>query len=260
MRSLLAAVAFLSLAAVQPLAAAPMQPHSATYDFKLVRASSGSGIAGASGEMTYRMEDACRGWNAEQKATITLIFSQGVGSFDFGWSLESWESKDGQDYRFFLKRLTGGEREEYSGSAKLSDQTAEVSADGGEASEVSLLQGTLFPMAFTEKAIAKAAAGEVLLGAPLYDGGPQDELYEVSMILGKEIPAGEDLPVDALAGLRSWEARAAFFEQGSEQSEPDQEQSFRLYENGVIDHLVLDMGDFAIEGSLSHYEELPGCE
>ncbi len=253
---LFAAFALVSL----PLQAAPLQPHSVTYDFKLIRASSGAGIADAAGQMTYRMEDACRGWSAEQKATITMVFAEGLGSFDFGWSLESWESKDGAAYRFFLKRLTGDEREEYAGSARLSDLSAEVTSDGGEAQPVALMKGTLFPMAFTEKAIAKAEAGEVLLASPLYDGGPSDELYEVSMILGKELPEGADLPAEGLEGLRSWEARAAFFKQNSGQSEPDQEQSFRLFENGVIDRLVLDMGDFAIEGRISAYEELPGCE
>ena len=67
----LTAVIFATLAlslAPQPLQAAPLQPHSVTYDFKLIRASSGAGIADAVGQMTYRMEDACRGWSAEQKS------------------------------------------------------------------------------------------------------------------------------------------------------------------------------------------------
>ncbi len=240
--------------------AAHMQPHEAVYEFKLLRAASGSGVAGAEGQMVYRLEDACRGWNASQKATITLAFAQSVGSYEFGWSLDAWESKDGNDYRFFLRRLTGPEAEQFSGSAKLSDMTAEVTSDEEDPVEVALLPGTLFPMAFTEKVIAAAEAGDVLVSAPLYDGGPADELYEVSMVIGKEVPMGEELADPELSGLRSWEANAAFFELDSELSEPDQEQSFRLFENGVIDRLILDMGDFAVEGRLTEYEELPGCE
>lgn len=258
--ALLLAASGIFTGALSSAQAAQMQPHAATYDFKLLRAASGSGIAGAEGQMVYRLEDACRGWNASQKATITLAFAQSVGSFEFGWSLDAWESKDGNDYRFFLRRLTGPEAEQFSGSAKLSDMTAEVTSDGEDPVEVALMPGTLFPMAFTDKVIAAAEAGEVLVSAPLYDGGPAEELYEVSMVVGKEVPAGQDLADPALSGLRSWEANAAFFQLDSELSEPDQEQSFRLFENGVIDRLILDMGDFAIEGRLSDYQELPGCE
>lgn len=252
----LTAVALAGLAA--PLQAAPLQPHAATYEFTLIRSSAGSGVANAAGRMTYRLEDACRGWNAGQKATITMELAQ-AGSYTFGWSLESWESKDGQDYRFFIKHLTGGEVEESSGSASLVTRSATVSEEGGETQDLTLPKGTLFPNAFTERAIEAAEGGQVMLAAPLYDGGSEEDIYEVSMIMGKEIPVDSDLANDALAGLKSWQVRAAFFKRQSDLSAPDQEQAFRLFENGVIDRLQLDMGDFVIEGRLKEFEALPGC-
>jgi hypothetical protein len=248
----------LTLGLAAPLSAAPLQPHAATYEFKLIRSAAGSGVANAAGHMTYRLEDACRGWNAGQKATITMELAQ-AGSYTFGWSLESWESKDGQDYRFFIKHVTGGEVEESSGSASLDSRSASVSEGGSAEQELPLPSGTLFPTAFTEKAIAAAEVGQVLLAAPLYDGGSEDDIYEVSMIMGKEIPVDHDLANDSLSGLKSWQVRAAFFKQQSGESAPDQEQAFRLFENGVIDRLQLDMGDFVIEGRLTEFELLPGC-
>lgn len=260
--SLFAAAALAALAApAARVSAAPLlQPHAVTYDFKLISASAGSGVAGAGGQMIFRMEDACRGWQVEQKSTITVALAQSGGTFSFGWSLDSWEGKDGQDYRFFLKRLSQGEQEDYSGSASLKDMSVKVTNAEGDAVEGDLPEGTLFPTAFTAKTIAAAQAGDVLLGGPLYDGGGEGEVYDVSVIFGKEVKQGEDLPDAALDGLRSWLVRAAFYDVASGQSEPDQEQAFRLFENGVIDRLQLDLGDFVIEGRISAYEALPSCE
>jgi hypothetical protein len=260
-RHLFAGLLFL-LAAAGPAAAAVLQPHSAAYQFKLVSARPGASVSDASGIMTYELSDACRGWASEQKTKLQLDLTSG-DSVAFGWSTTAYEEKDGSAYRFFIEHFSDlTEEEKQNGRATLaadgSGGKAEITS-GGLTRDVELPRGVLFPTAFTKKLIEAAEAGEVLLSGPLFDGSGDEGAYEVSVIIGKKRPAGSPAAYEALQGLDSWSVRAAFYNLGDQASVPEQEQSFRLFANGVIDGLQLDMGDFVVEGDLNDFELLPGA-
>ncbi|MET4806465.1 DUF1849 family protein [Limibacillus sp. MBR-115] len=234
-----------------------LQPHVAAYTFRLVTARSGGSVTDASGRMTFELTDACRGWTSAQKTSLDLGFSSG-GSVTFGWSNSTYEAKDGSSFRFFVEQFSeAGDDEKQSGKAKIkadgSGGVAEIE-ENGEIRAQELPRGTLFPSAFTVKLIDAARSGEVILSGPLFDGSGEKGVYDVSLVIGKHLPPGTAASVEGLENLESWQVRAAFYSVGDRSSVPDQEQSFRLYENGVIDRLQLDMGDFVVEGLLSDYE------
>lgn len=242
-------------------AASPvLQPHAAAYTFRLVTARSGGSVTDATGRMTFELADACRGWTSAQKTSLDLGFSSG-GSITFGWSNSTYEAKDGSSFRFFVEQFSeAGDEEKQSGKAVIradgSGGEAKI-AEGGETRAQDLPRGTLFPSAFTVKLIDAARSGEVIISGPLFDGSGKKGIYDVSLVIGKHLPPGTAASVEGLEKLESWQVRAAFYSMGDRSSVPDQEQSFRLFENGVIDRLQLDMGDFVVEGLLSDYEAHP---
>ena len=66
---------------------------------------------------------------------------------------------------------------------------------------------------------------------------------------------------ELLAGQPSWRVRLAFFPMSRRTPEPDREQAFRFFANGVVDELQLDYEDFTIVGTLEELTPLPdpGC-
>src|SRR3546814_7652610 len=65
------------------------------------------------------LSDVCDGWAVNQRFRLAVLYEDGL-SVSYGWSLSSWESKDGGRYRFFIRRFDGsGESESVRGEAEL---------------------------------------------------------------------------------------------------------------------------------------------
>src|SRR3546814_2068806 len=89
-------------------------------------------------------------------------WSSDVCSSDLGWSLSSWESKDGRRYRFFVRRFDGsGQAETVRGEAELdADGSGTAVFHGPERREVALPAGTQFPTHHTRQVLNQAARSE----------------------------------------------------------------------------------------------------
>ena len=98
--------------------AAGFLPHRAVYDLSLAKSSSGGAMARAEGKLEFEWADVCTGWTVSQRTHVRMLTSEGQ-SFDFGWSLNALESRDGRRYRFFIRRVNpGGSDEEVRGEAR----------------------------------------------------------------------------------------------------------------------------------------------
>ena len=73
-------------------------PHEALYVMTLASSDPASGVEGASGAMSYRFADTCDGWASEVHTELRLEY--GDSELRSGWNFVSWESKDGQRFRF----------------------------------------------------------------------------------------------------------------------------------------------------------------
>jgi hypothetical protein len=77
------------------------------------------------------------------------------------------------------------------------------------------------------------------------------------------LPRAADLALaDALdpalvEGHEGWRIDLAFYEHGSEESIPTHEQTIWLFDNGIVDRMALDYGDFRVDGILTRFERLP---
>jgi hypothetical protein len=267
MRSFTAALSMaltLLLGGLGPAAAAGagerLAPHKAVYSLSLGSLQSSSPVIEAAGRFEFEWRDVCDGFAVSQKFRIALLYDDGI-SVSFGWSLSSWEAKDGRRYRFFIRRFDGsGLTESVSGEAELgADGSGRAVFQAPEAREIELPAGTLFPTHHTLHVLARAEAGEVPIWTQVFDGSGDEGLFGVSAALSRRLapsaPARISSPL--LDDVPSWRVDLAFFDPDEQDAEPEQEQGLRLFANGVVDEMRLDYGDFVLDADLTELIALP---
>jgi hypothetical protein len=244
--------------------AAGFLPHRAVYDLSLAKSRNNGAVARAAGKLEFEWADVCTGWTVSQRTRVRMATSEGR-AFDFGWSLNAFESRDGRRYRFFIRRINpGGSDEELRGEARFSAPGARGVAvfDAPESRRVTLAKGTLFPTAHSLALMAAAAKGELPLWRTVFDGSGDDGRFGVNAALGQALaadaPKGFESPL--LRDQQSWRLRLAYFGMDETVSEPEHEQALRLYANGIVDEMLLDYGDFVLRAELSTLEALPEIE
>lgn len=242
-------------------AAGSVLPHFAAYTLRLENASRPGPVTAASGRIEFEWSDVCDGWAIAQRARITVTNIDGHG-MDFGWTVNFWESKDGLRFRFFVRHLrSGGESFKVRGEARLdgSDAGGFATFATPEERTLPLPRGTMFPVSHSLALIAAAEHGELPLWRTVFDGSGEDGLFGVNAALARAFKPSEEAAIDSalLEGLNSWRLQVAYFALDSPAAEPEQEQTVRLFSNGVVDELVLDFGDFALRGVINDLKGLP---
>lgn len=240
-----------------------MLPHRAVYDLELASSSGDGGVVEIDGRFEFSWNDVCDGWTVSQKSRMVIGRSDGYDA-TFGSNVSTWESKDGQRFRYFVTRERNGEEtESIEGIATLQESggsgTARFTAP--EEKAVELPDGTKFPTAHSLALLQAAISGEGLpFFATMFDGtGEDDGLTGVSATLVAEVPAevpGE-LETPLLENLRSWRISLAYFGMARGEAEPNQEQRIRIYRNGIVDSFSIDYGSFAFDATLVEIEEFP---
>ena len=262
---LVGALVTLGLAAIKPdmaRAEAGFVPHRAVYGLTLASSRSGSSaFTQAVGKLEFRWADVCDGWAVNQRTHINLIGLDGQ-EVQFGWTLSSWESKDGLQYRFFIRRLQGeGETEELRGQAQLSSLNGpgEAVYQSPEGLTVELPAGTVFPTHHSLSLLDAAGRGAFPIWRIVFDGAGDEGLFGINAALVQVLPpsAESSFGFPLLRDVRSWRMDMAHFALDNRSGEPAHEQSLRLYQNGIVDELLLDYGDFALDARLADVERLP---
>ena len=256
----LAGLVMCGSSAIDAAEAASIVPHRAVYELSLQRGSTSSDVADVSGIMQFEWADACDGWAVTQRSVMTFLYHTG-DEVELGWSLVSWEAKDGSRYRFFMRKIENGvAADELRGEARL-----EGPGKGGvatyrqpEGRTISLPPGTMFPTTHSAELLERAEAGDRMLWASVFDGSDEEGLFGVNAVIarGFEPRKADESRWPLLTTTRSWNIRMAFFGSGPEAT-PEHEQGLRLHANGVVEDLLLDYGDFSVEGELTELEPLP---
>jgi hypothetical protein len=254
-----------SVFAASPTIASGLTPHRAFYSLALGDRSSTGDVVNVQGMMTYEWGDSCDGWTSSQKLRIKYFYEDGR-SIDLGWSLSSWESKDGMRYRFFARYFDGPNvTSEMKGEARLDGVGKGGVAEFSEPKNLRLVlpSGTLFPTAHSISLLKHFAAGDRQLYATVFDGTDDQAPLDVSAVLaGSKLPAAETAKLSPLlANGPVYRVGLAFYAAGEEQSRPAHEQQLQVYGNGIVDRLTLDFGSFSVDAALKKLEPLapPGC-
>tara|TARA_Y100000294_G_scaffold154299_1_gene153867 strand:+ start:1252 stop:2124 length:873 start_codon:yes stop_codon:yes gene_type:complete len=238
--------------------------HRAVYELSLASAATGSGVARVEGRMALEWIQTCEGFTALQRIGMRVADMEGR-QVDSDYTLSSWESKDGAVFRFNIRSLAGGRKEEsFSGRATLEGhgKAGNVRFTKPDGLKLELGAGTVFPTEHTSLLVRSASAGERRIAARMFDGSGKKGLFDVIAFVTDAMPDGaSEVMHPVLDKVPAWRMRMAFFGVGRGDETPDYEVDFRMFANGVADHLVLDYGDFAVAGRLSRLEPLtePGC-
>jgi hypothetical protein len=256
-------MAFCVLGAADGQAAATITiaPHRAVYALELGHARIDSNVTQAEGRLEYEWDDVCDGWTVRQRTLLTLVHRTGQ-AIQSNWVINSWESKDGLKYRFFVRRFQpGGMVESIRGHAELDGpgQGGRAVFYDPEERVIDLPTGTLFPTNYSLEMMTSAEEDRLPMWRIMFDGFGDEELLGVSAARVSALAAGEAASLDSamLADQPSWRVRLAYFPLERQTPEPDREQGFRVFANGIVDELVIDYGDFSIDAALEDLTSLP---
>jgi len=240
-----------------------IQPHRAYYEMSMSKVHQSSSVSDVRGLLGFQWADACDGWTVEQLFRIQIFNSEG-GEVDMQWSYATWESKDGLDYRFSLRRSQGGDIvEEVRGSASLNEQGGAGAAEFTlpEEETIDLPPGTVFPTAHTIKILEAIKAGRSFFSMNLFDGSELGPASEISTLISDLKPGlSVDGVEDPLVSEPFWPVRLAFFPAEISTETPEHEQSLQLTDRGIVREIALDYDDFSLKGELTDFEVLaPDC-
>jgi len=254
-------IAVLTAASGELWAAVTIAPHRAVYALALSQARSGGSVTQAKGRLEYEWDDVCDGWTVRQRTLLTLVNRRGQ-PIQSNWAMNSWESKDGLKYRFFIRRFhAGGTVESVRGHAELDGPGLGGRAVYQDPEErvILLPEGTVFPTNYSLEMMALAEEDGLPLWRVMFDGFGDEDLLGVSAAMVSALAAGESATVESamIADLPSWRVRLAFFPLDRRTPEPDREQGFRVFSNGIFDEMVIDYGDFSIDAELETLSSLP---
>ena len=261
---------FLALAATLPAAKADptdaiagILPHRAVYSYALAAEKSEADYLDAAGEMTAVWSDDCSGWVVEQTSRMLIERTGGI-IIDFGWSMESWESKDGLQFRYFLAQSQQGSVvSQAQGRARLKAHGEEGEVEirtGGETIALALAPGTVFPTWHSLDVIDGLRDGRLPLWHVLFDGADEPEaLSGVSTFqVGERTATPEELErFSPLEGQELHRIALAFFPLQDDTGEPDHEMELTLALNGVVTELLFGFGEFTVRATLEELELLP---
>jgi EipB-like len=244
-----------------PAAAVTIAPHRAVYALDLGHARSDSNVTQAEGRLEYEWDDVCDGWTVRQRTLLSMVHRSGQ-PIQSNWVINSWESKDGLKYRFFVRRFNaGGTVESVRGHAELDGPGlgGRATFNGPVERVIKLPKGTLFPTNYSLEMMAMAEQGRLPVWRIMFDGFGDEDLLGVSAAMVSELAAGESASLKSamISDQPSWRVRLAFFPLDRRSPEPDREQGFRVFANGIVDELVIDYGDFSIDANLETLASLP---
>lgn len=262
------AAVLIALTAAVPATAAEMVAHRAFYRLSLASLTSDSEISDVQGGIGYEISDGCDGWIVEQQYAMRVLWSNG-NEMDSSDSFTSWESKDGLNYRFNVRKFRDGtEYMAINGNAELESKGGAGMArfEEPESDRIALPKGTVFPTEHTVGILQSARKGEKFDRQLVFDGSEIESAAPVTTIIFAQRPAKDDGILKPPLGPHPvWPMKLAFYaaagKAGPGEELPEFELSMDLQENGIAAGLILQFDDFSLSGTLESLEELPdaGC-
>ena len=251
---------------VGPVSAANIASHRGAYELTLQTTSADSDVASVSGGMTFEWIDKCDAWEVKE-SYLMRVLKQTSSEVNFVAEYFGWESKDGLRYRFQTKRREAGQVKVIRGNAWLTEVGGPGIAEFEEPSiETFVLPaGTVFPTGHTLILIDKAARDERFDQRLLFDGSEVEGPIPVSTVLLKAQraapSAAKNFSRPSLLLDSVWPMTVAFFESAESDASAKFQLQMVMQANGVATSIVLDYGDFKVDGKLTRLEPVPeaGC-
>lgn len=260
-------IALLSGALAGPATAlAALEPHRAAYKLNLLAGSHRmSGLSTVTGGLVIEWKRTCDGWISHQRLGFVAGTETG-GDFSHDVRFSSWEASDGSKMRYTVRSYDGDTlREEFMGEASLQSDE-----EGGIASftkpdqrQITLPPGTVFPTDHINRILAEANGGQSFVSHEVFDGWGFDALTQVTSAIGSQrtYKPSNDREISSDPDGEVWPVSMAYYNTEQRSDLPEFEAEFMLTEQGVLQELLLDYGDFRLKATLAEFELLdqPGC-
>lgn len=242
----------------------PPQMHRAVYDLTLDHAKSASDVMGIEGRMVveWRGGPACEGYTSDQRVvTSSTDASGGISVSDV--RLNSWESLDGNEFRFDRAEYLDGKlaaRER----GTVRHLKGKVVLEEPEKGIQVLPSDVMFPSSFNLALMKAAQHGQTVFSHLLFDG-TQTAATDVTAFIGTAGVMASDAGTvriknrnkgASLSGTKAWPVRMSYFDLGSggRDGTPSFEMGFFMFPNGVMSKLSLDYDDVVLKGDLAEIE------
>ncbi|MDJ0929889.1 cell envelope integrity EipB family protein [Breoghania sp.] len=270
----IATAAFMGLSAAQAQALSNVEdlvPHRAVYNLKLHDASDRSGIAAVDGRIVYDISGSrCEGYTSTFRLVMRAFDTKGGSQLT---DLKTSSHEGGNGFDFTVRTFANGvQTEDTLGHARHDDTGIVVDLKRSDEETLSFEGDALLPVEHTKAIIAAAQAGRHILQADTFDGSESGRaVFPTLTVIGKPVDKtdgneasanaavrGED-HADVVAKIgkeRAWPVTVSYYDSSTQMTEsaPIYEISFLLYANGITRRLLLDYGDFSIDGGLSDIE------
>ena len=268
-RRLQTAACLILLAATFPTGSAAradvaLAAHRAVYDLSLKHASDRSGVKGVSGRMVIELTGTrCEGWTVNFRMVNQYLLQRGQTRLADNRS-SSWESGDGLRMHFTQRQFVDNRLESES-RVKAGREKAGAPGRGKmtKPNELTfdIASEAIFPVQHQMRLVEAAQAGESRERSLVYDGSEGEKAFIAVTFIGQALAESEQggQGAEPLKNEKAWPVSISYFATDNEKSgeaTPAYQVSFRMFENGVAGDLVLDYGDFALDGKLARYEAL----
>jgi EipB-like len=239
-------------------------PHRAVYDLELVQSKGDQSVGEAMGRIAFEFTgNACDGYVLNFRQVLR-INDQDTGERVFDTRNMTWEDGEAKSFRF------DAERKINSATTEAGKGRAERSEDGALAVEISrperkksdLAGPVYFPTQQLIAILDAAKAGKLIFESKVFDGSDgSDKVYETTAVIGKELADGGKGLDPTLAdrdfgGLKRWPITISYFDTGAGERQPLSVISYDLLENGVMNRMRIDFGEFALAGRPTQMEPL----
>ena len=240
-----------------------MAPHRAVYEITFANSRPESQIIGGIGKWVLEVKGAsCTGYNVAYRF-VSKLQTQGGEEFTLDTRGKYFESGDGTAFDFANSVYQNNQlQDDVKGIASRKDDAISVRLSKPEPATVEIEKEALFPVQHFEKLIEDAKAGKKLVNNVVFEGieGAKTSLLANSIILPeKPVEEGDGLVYEMLEDmkLRRWPVTVSYFKHEKKgDGEPEWQNSFLLYENGVSRDFTFDYGDFALKGKMETLELL----
>jgi hypothetical protein len=233
--------------------------HRAVYDLSLAPGGKGK-ISHADGRLAIEWADTCDGYTTEQRMLLSLGVDGGVVNSDF--QLSSWESKDGDLFRYDVKTtFAGAATEVFQGKAERQNDTGVAVFSRPKNLKLKLPKKIVFPSEHMARLIDSAGAGERQISMPMFDGTGKEGLFEaVGFVLGPVEKSSSNLIQDDQYPP-GWRIQLSFFDLTDRDQLPMYKITLSLSSNGVVDDLTMEYPEFSVRGKLANFKvlESTGC-
>ncbi|MDC0074255.1 cell envelope integrity EipB family protein [Alphaproteobacteria bacterium] len=230
------------------------QSHKVVYTLEL-KESRKKNIIDVKGKLAIELINSCPGYTVSQRVRIYVLDNNGnLSSTDASYS--TWESFDGKLMNFNSRTyLNNNIKKAISGKAKYLNDELILESKNNRKIIKSKNKRIIFPTEHLKQIISEGTKGNLIISRKIFDGSDFENIYYASSHFS---PYFSKKYIDnrrrLLRGLVGWTVNIAYFNIDSFRTIPDYEVSFTLYENGVLDDIILDYGDFVIKGKINYLD------